>query len=170
MTLHYEFTFDDWVEFNRYHLRHSPAHQRMRLIVRLIFIPVALVFAGLQWMHGDEVLSLLIAFAIVAVLWFFLYPILFDRRVLRSLKRILNEGNNKGLLGPHTFTTSTDGYRVIYPGGEAFHKWSSVEKLASTEAYIFIYVSSLQATVIPRRALEGGSFEAVLAEIKTHLP
>lgn len=168
MTLSYDFTFDDWVAFNRHHLRNSPAHQRMRLYVRLMFVPIAAIIVGLRWLRGQEVLGLSVAFLVVAIIWYCLYPLLFDRRVVTGLKRMLREGNNQALLGEHTLTSSTEGFRVIYPGGDSFHKWASIEKVDYSEDYVFIYTSSVHATVIPKHSLRGMPFDSALEEIKIH--
>ncbi len=165
MTLTYDFTLDDLVAFNRHHLRHSPSHKRTRFFVRVLFIPMAAIPVVLRLLQGQDVLGLTLTMGVIAVIWFFAYPPIFDRRVESQIRRALNEGSNRGLVGEHTLTITPEGLRSTSPGGDSFYKWASVEKVEQTESYIFVYVASVQAIVIPKQTLQGTPPETVLGEI-----
>lgn len=60
MTLDYEVTADDFVAFNLYHIRHSPAAQRQILIMRAFFslLVIALSIGLIYQLDSDKQLSL----------------------------------------------------------------------------------------------------------------
>jgi hypothetical protein len=101
--------------------------------------------------------------AIGVSLW--IYPMGVDRWV----RRLYAEGSSVGLLGNHTLTLEADGLRETSDGGESFHIWPSVERMARTEAHLFIYVGAIQAHVVPLAQLDPAEAERFVDALSSRI-
>ena len=61
------------------------------------------------------------------------------------------EGANKAIWGKHNITINDQELAETTEVGESRCRWSGVERVAENEDYIFIYVSTASAHVIPKR-------------------
>ncbi|MEN1937069.1 YcxB family protein [Paenibacillus sp. 102] len=65
---------------------------------------------------------------------------------------MLREGSYSNLLGKHKVQITDEGIIETNSGGETKRKWKGIEKVEENEAYIFIYVSSMSANIVPKTA------------------
>lgn len=66
------------------------------------------------------------------------------------------EKGMSGILGKQTITLDAEGLKTVTPVSEGLRVWRGVYLVETTEDYIFIYVASNSAHVIPRRAFASG--------------
>lgn len=64
---------------------------------------------------------------------------------------MLNEGNNENILIRRSISISKEGLLEKSSIGESKVKWNQVDKVEETEEYIYIYISSISAHIIPKR-------------------
>ncbi len=88
----------------------------------------------------------------VGILWLAFYHQYYDRTMRKRVRRFLEEGNNEGLLGPQELMLSPTSISVKDDETEAKSSWKNVKKVAVTEDYVFIYVTSVSAFIIPKRS------------------
>jgi hypothetical protein len=62
------------------------------------------------------------------------------------------EGKNKGMLGRHEITIHDDNILEKNDSVSLEFRWTAIEKIVKTEKYIFVYVSSVSALLIPQRS------------------
>jgi len=149
MTLHFQMRREDVLAFNREYHAASPTYQRMRTRVRLMLPLVLLCFSlyalatdGFNWVTTIFYLG-------VSVLWYFLYPALFDRRVQRYTEKFIDEGSFGRSLGPCELTLSESGLHSKSNMGESTFPWSSVDRVLLTDSYLFIFLTGPMGYPIP---------------------
>ncbi len=170
MQISYETQLDDLVAFNDYHARHSPSIRRMlRYFVGAVCILTALslVFVYRQdgGLHGISVLVTAVPVLIIVALTLLFFP-----HALRSIvRRQLSEGTNQSILGPRTLVVSDQALVEQSAAGELQTRWGSVERVVSNDRYLFIYLSSVSAHVVPRDAfVTPEQLDQFLAAVEQH--
>lgn len=65
-------------------------------------------------------------------------------------EKIINEGDNSGVLGEHSL--SIDDQRIVHimPESEQKVTWNGIKKMEETETYYFLYDTALSAIIIPK--------------------
>ncbi|MEO6846243.1 MAG: YcxB family protein [Chthoniobacterales bacterium] len=168
MKISYDFDIDDWNSFQRYHYSVSATYRRMRTITRLL-LPVAFGFflASQIMSHGFELWSFSF-FVIISVVWFVFYPLWFDRRVIRQGNRFLREDKTDNLFGRREIEFFPDRIQVISSVGNATYNASGIIKVIESPQALFLYISSIQALVIPKCKLPEDDFQNAVNFVKQH--
>lgn len=165
MTFECEFGPEDWLAFGMYDREHSRVCRRQRFWLRFAFMLIAAVLMGDALVNRGRDSGLAIMFLIVAIVWFFVYPAVYDDSILKKMKKVVGDPRNTKLFGKRTTTLTPEHVYQRWSGGESTVVWTSVIEVAGTEDYVFIYISTVEAIVIPRLSLKGVSFE----DLKTKL-
>jgi len=87
----YEVTMEHIVEFNRYHMAHSPTIRRSLRSARLL-VSVALVAIGIAFSVAEGTFTGLAVFGLSSALWFLLMPAFVGRRTIKNVRRMLSGG------------------------------------------------------------------------------
>lgn len=153
MELKYEMTKDDYLAFNLYHAKHSKTVQNS-LVMQRFLTPIFLLILPFlfSWITGEFLMGLFIIFVIISVLWVIFYPKYFYGYMEKNINKMMNEGNNKNLLGQHVFIANEDGFIEKNSVGESKVSWSSIEKVEENEDYYFLFLSTMSANIIPKRS------------------
>lgn len=176
ISVSYEFTKDDFVAFNRYHTRSSPTARRQYLRALFVFPGVWLVlWLGLVYFAGQkdgnylQAASALKPLIIFLPLYCILFPIFHRRTLRRAIDSMIDEGSNRRLFGVKTVTASESGITESGDHGTSTTAWSAVERIVRLEDVTYVYVTSLSAEVIPRRAFESGSeYDAFIRRLQDY--
>nr|WP_272507525.1 YcxB family protein [Clostridium aestuarii] len=84
---------------------------------------------------------------------------------------MFNEGKNVNILGSRSLSVTEEGITSVNNSGESKTNWSSVEKITETKKHIYIYISAINAYIIPVRAFknenEKGEFLNILKQYTT---
>lgn len=151
--IEYELTKEDYLNFNLYHLNHSKMIKKslfiQRYIVSIVFLIVPFIFSSITEMPLYVYFPV---FALIWLLWIIFYKKYFDRIAIKRIEKMLNEGKNLCLLGKYSVETNEDGFIEICPNGESKITWNGIDKVVENELYIFIYIDSVRAYIIPKRA------------------
>lgn len=150
MQIHYQLTIEDVLAFNQYHFRTSKRLRRSYYLSQVWMILGALAAAILWSKRG--VSFRLLEFLIVSVVLVIFYRLYYAWWISHSAKRLFTEGKNKGVLGNHIFAIDADGILEISDVGETRTVWSGVERIEENDEYMFLYVGSFHAHIIPKRA------------------
>jgi hypothetical protein len=147
MTLNFQMRREDHLAFTREFNSTSPTFQRARTRARLM-LPAMMICMWLFTfsLSGFEWTSTII-FLGSAVLWYFLYPERFDRRVERYTGKLL--ASQRGSLGPCELTLSDSGLHSKSNTGESTFHWSAVDRVLLTDTYLFIFLTSPMGYPIP---------------------
>lgn len=149
--LNYNQSVDDIVAFNIHHLNHSKTGKKALMIQRLVgpimfivmFFVITMISDIPAWYWG-------ISFAIAAVLWVIFYPKSVVKQVEKRVRKMIEEDDNKGLIGDRVVEISENGIDVTTDYSKVNHSWESVNKIEQDEKYIYIYQSSMSAVMIPK--------------------
>jgi hypothetical protein len=152
MEIEYTLTPDDAIAFQRYHFKASLS-SRQFFLRRLFWgilasILVFIIFSGWKSVWG-----------VLAVLLFWLvYLLMIPLSIRWSInafgKRMKKEGENKALWGKRRLTIDAQGLFEKSEVGETRLRWDGVERVVETADYIFIYVTTVSAHVIPKKSFQ----------------
>jgi hypothetical protein len=171
MNVEYERTFDDLIEFNLYHIAHSPSLRKQILMTRVFYFLLMTITSGsVVYLVGRESNPLPYILCILAgVVTFIVYPVFERRSMTGRLKKVLAEGDNKAILGPQMISLTPEGLFCKTPASEEKLNWSIIDKVAQNEKYIFLYISSTNAFMIPKKAFSSGTLQKeFLAYVDAH--
>jgi len=162
ITVEYERTIEDLIEFNLFHMRNSPSLRRQALVTQLGAMLLAAIISlamgyllGLDKKAGTGFLYILTL--VLSIVAFFIVPYLNRSEVINGIRKATKEGDNKAILGHQTISLTPDNIFVKSPVGESKYTWASIDKIAQNDQFIFVYISSINAIVIPRKAFSTNS-------------
>ncbi|HXX95274.1 MAG TPA: YcxB family protein [Planctomycetota bacterium] len=155
MQIEFDFTKEDRVAFNVYHLEHSPTHRRNRwtslLWASAVWVVLWGVLVATNESPGRAARALWPLLMFVPV-YAFIYPPLRRRHARRIIDRILDEGQNRAVLGRKRVTMTSVDLTAGDDMKSTTARWDAVERIEVTEAYAYIYISGSEAVILPRRA------------------
>ena len=156
MVYEFERTIDDIIDFNLFHMTHSPSLKRQTQAYRVLasmlifFVPVSVALFS-----GNSVSSFNLIFGfLMGLLFFVVYPYLTRRSVKRRIQKMLSEGENKTMLGHCRMTLLPEGISTKTEHSEGRIDWSAIIKIAESEKHVYLYTGSINAFVVPRTAFE----------------
>jgi hypothetical protein len=144
MTSQYRNTFGDLMAFCFYHYMRSPVFIGS-FVFGFLFMSL-LIFQTLP--KDAEIMPRVITFVVLELVNFCLLTGLMGAAIMLSMI----SRKNRTVLTEHTITLREDGFVEETAYNKTEHKWISVQKLARTRKYIFIYIAQHMAHVVPRRA------------------
>ena len=154
MELEYELTLDDYVTFNKYHIRHSPSCRRSYRWNLVVLIALGLLLIVLYGAFFGTPVGTVLSCIIYVPLGWLLWRLSYRVTVARRLQRALREGENRDLAGTHVLVIHDEGITTTGQMGETKLKWAVVEKTVEDKEHVYIYVSAVSALVIPKRAFQ----------------
>jgi hypothetical protein len=87
-----------------------------------------------------------------AAVYAVIYPWRYRTHVGKLMKKLLAEGENKGLIGPRRLSITPESLNGATAFGESVTKWTAVEKIVVVEEYAYIHTGAMSAFIIPKRA------------------
>lgn len=154
MQIEFELDMNDWMELQKCHHQNSKQFQRTKLIVTLIMPIVCSVFLTIDAINGKLGWLNIVVFGILSLLWVVFYPKRFVNRTIEKTKKTLDEGDNSGLLGKHKIILNDEGLHCTLPLSEQKIQWAGIKKVIETNDYLFLYVTSVSAIIIPKKKIE----------------
>ena len=165
LVLRYEVDFDDIMEFQRFHYAHSPTmrNQRYGLIGFVSLVTIAFCLQTLS----EYPLSHRFAMAAPLVLLngFVVYFYL-KWSITRQTRKLNREGSNLGILGEHELRLDEKGLTEITSVNESRYTYSGLSRIEETSDYAFIYISTLQAHVVPKKKIVDGDIGSFMSIIR----
>lgn len=169
----YQLAMDDIAAFNRYHAEHSPFYRQMKVRAWLA-VPAYMVLVGLfaVLLTGTYVQSAKDFWPLwsLAVLYALYYPFLYRKQQALALKTVMAEGKNLGVIGPHAARITPEALFLRDEYRSTSIRWPAVEKIERGRGYLYLYIASAQAAIIPERAFasQKAFFEFCSAAIDYH--
>lgn len=155
MQITYDFDIEDWVAFQRHYIKNAPAFRRNRIIAQLLPLTILLFLILFDVINGDFKPFTLIFYVVISALWVFLYPKRMIKRTIDNARKMIEAGDNSGLLGRQELILGEDAITAINENSEQKTKWSGIKKLEETEAYYFLFESAISAIIIPKKKVVG---------------
>lgn len=152
MNIEFERTIQDVIDFNLFHMAHSPSIKRQLLLMQVLtgLLVIPLVFSIFYLVYHSINTFAIIISILAGVLAFALYPQSSRKSTVSRIKKMLSEGNNNALLGHQVVSLSPEGIFVKNQASEAKIIWSTVGRITDNDKHVYIYTSSINALVIPK--------------------
>ncbi len=177
MIIEFEATIENSIEFVLFHRTYSPSMKSQILISRIISVVMALlippilmylIFQGMTKLMGlilnfpqnaeqNSIYPYIMAFAYVlsvifGVYMFIQFPKINKEQMIKRLRKLLSEGENKNALGHCTLTLSPEGIHCKRNLSEYKVTWSAIINMIQNDNCFFLYTDSVNAIVIPKDA------------------
>ena len=130
------------------------------VVVLAIAVSLINIDGAIDWFYAIIMLVISIFFAGIAVL----ASVLSLR--YKSKKQFLS---NKIIQMPYDFSLDNESVRVSSERGNANVPWTDVYKVGESQSCYFIFISRMQAYVIPKRLLVSGEEETLRALLQQHV-
>ena len=149
LQLNYKLTDEDYIEFNEFHqLIHSEIGKRNLFFLRLIGPMISIL----------AMIIFILARAEVMLFIFSVVDILLAKKIMKRgiRKTILKMKEKEGLpfAEETTLNFTEDQIIEITKGQEVKVDYKKVEDVCETEKAFYVYMSSVQAIIIPKRVLD----------------
>lgn len=154
MKVEYQLSEEDYVAFNKYHLKHSQTGKQKLLIVRWIgpgFFSAAVLLHAL--ILGFDPIFMMVMM-VMSVFWYYWYPARVEKEVAISVKKMLSEGENKSFLAMQTLELLEIGVVLSNTFETQTMSWTTFIKVEKTNEHIFLFKSPVMAIVIPVQAFK----------------
>lgn len=155
MELTFELTEEDYINYNISHSETSPSMKRSILIQRILGPVIFVIMPFIIIQFTDIPLWYwLIVFGLSSIAWFIFYPKYVMREVTKRIKKMLEEGNNENLFNERSLVLTDEGITETSSIGKSTISWNKIDRLEETEDYLYIYVSSVSAHIVPKRVFD----------------
>lgn len=171
MQISYSLTESHVVDWSLYYSAHSPTVRRQRrlVVVMIVLAILCLCAHSIAWPDPDGSSGItVVTYLLLGGLLLVLQRPLWSWLLRGACRKALREGRNLGLLGPRIVTVSPEGCFQKTNYVENRYSWPAIERIEATEAYAFIYISAVNAIIVPKRALPPGEVDAFVAAAREY--
>ncbi|WP_315078613.1 YcxB family protein [uncultured Clostridium sp.] len=156
MKLEFSIEEEDYINFNMYYIDNSKTLKQPMYIFRFI-LPIIISFVMVYIMNKIvryHVIVLVIFYFLIYFAWVYFFEKSFIKTTRKRIKKILSEGKNKGLLGKRTFELNHNCIKDSNEYSTQIVNINALEKIFITDEYVFFYISSISAFIVPLRIFE----------------
>ena len=151
----FSLTYNDYLKFNIHHHNSMGWVKWLDRALRLS-LPVVLFFMFLNMLpmliDGLEVVVIAVLFLIIAAVWFFVFPLI-SRAITSLMMRVTIKSMQKGGKMPYDsemrLRFGDDDILEVTEAAESRVKYTSIEKIRMGDTAIYIYISAMQAYIMP---------------------
>ncbi len=153
MNIEFERTIEDIIDFNLFHMTHSPSTKRQLLLMRVLTGALAAIpVFGIGYLLYHSINASTLVLSILAgFVAFAFYPQANRQSTIKRINKMLSEGNNNTLLGHQVISLSPEGIYTKNPTTESKINWSAIGRVVESDAHVYLYTSSINALVIPKK-------------------
>lgn len=151
MEIEFEFEMNDWMEFQKNYLKNSKQFRQTTIIVAAMVPVIFSLIIIIELLKGTFNPFGVIIFGVVSILWVAFYPKRLKKRTLAKTKKMIEEGDNTGILGMHKLTLNDEEIIHIEPESEQKIKWKGIKKLEESDTHYFLYNTAISAIIIPKQ-------------------
>lgn len=150
MNFEYELNKQDYIELNLHNLTYSKPMRRTLFIQRYIHSLSFIIIPFLLFRITSISLTFwLVCFGMFYLLWVLSYPKLVKHFGSKRMSKMFDAEKNKGMLGIHQLLVTEDGLVYRNQLKETKIKYEGIESVAEHKTYIFIYVNTEMALIVP---------------------
>ena len=152
MQVDFDISMDDLATFNQYHGMHQSRMAKCSYWVSIAILPaMSLLILYLLTPENPTLLYWVVCFLVPLALLFY-SPRLYQSGLRKMMIRAMISGDNRGTFGHHTISIDENGLNERTEVNNSHWSWFGIETIEQTDDYIYIYISSLMAHIIPKRA------------------
>lgn len=144
---------EDFVEFNIFHMNNSKTMNGTKLGINLLF-PMMFFLFGL--VSGKELdLLFWIIMLVGSIFLFLMIPKIMNSSLRKRLKKMMLEGDNGDMFAEKEYIIDELGIKMNSANSSGFYNWNSVIKVDEDEKNMYLFVSTVQALIIPKMIIKG---------------
>lgn len=166
MKIEYNLIKDDYIEFNMHYIDTSRTVKRTLLIqqygVGLVFLIIPYFFSKLV---GTPMTLSYIVYGAVFLAWILYYPRYFISVTKRRIIKMIDENGDSSIYGMQSIALTETGIEQESNTGESRTSWSGIERIDETPEYIYIYIGTMNAYLVPNRAFDDDAQRAEFLKI-----
>jgi hypothetical protein len=155
---------DHLLDMNILFYNKSQQHRLNRIIYTSMLPIMAWLFFLLDYINNDFAISLEYSFVlslVVTILSIILFPIYLKWAFRRAVLKTYQMGSNENILGKHKISIEEDVIRDDTDETLYSATWKSIDRIEKTKETIYIFVSSIQAIIIPINQMDGDQFNEI---------
>jgi len=154
MKIKYTNTLEDHIEF----IKNDPTSQKSskKIVVwfSILSILVFMYWKIVSYNKTGELLYLVEGF-IFSLLSIVVFIYAYKKTIISSSQKHFENKKNNGFFCEHELVIDDLGINEITEVGNQNTKWSGITKIDETDDYLFIYIGSISAHVVPKKRIEG---------------
>lgn len=170
ISLQYALTKEDFVNYHSYVMWDAPENKRKKIkYYARQFIPIIVFIAAFYYtgiFERNSKFILLIAGFILLTLLLSLFGI--RSNTIKQAEKTANDPNNSSIFLETTVIVSETGIVTKDVLTETKYQWNAFIKMQESKKYYFLFTSSIQAIIIPKRvfknAEETNQFKKLLSQ------
>jgi hypothetical protein len=154
----YEFTKDDYINYFTYVQQDSPeSRNKWRkyylknvLYITLFLVSIIILNKGIDF-RNNYILILYFSFYIFSYLAQILYA---KRNTIKQANAIVNDVSNINMFNDVEIVISESGIELQNEMGYSSYKWKAIIRRGENDQYYFLFISSIQGIIFPKRILK----------------
>ena len=165
MTIEYNVSEQDYLNFNLFHLNNSKQMKNTKLALKYGTVILCLVLL-LVLFWGQ--IAAQIAGGVVIIIWIAVFSKFWDYLAKQTVKKQINEGKANDFIGPQKLTLKDDCIEEVSINSTTTVQYTAVERIEYGYECIFVYVGAIAAYIIPNSAFtdteQRNKFTSILKE------
>ncbi|MCF1423071.1 YcxB family protein [Mangrovimonas futianensis] len=153
MTLKYELTNSDFLEYQLYASSKSESHKKKlrnnRILGPILFLPY-----GLYLTNRDENYIGIIVFGITAILWFIFYPKYSKRRYKNHFRKHVEENYKNRINKPVQIDFNENSINAKDFTSDTKLNGTEIKELIETKEHFFIKLTTDLSLIVPKHSIE----------------
>lgn len=166
--IEYKNSLADITAFAGFHFDHSETIKRTIQRNRYLHvIGMLITLALVSWIARSY--TYLLVGVPVTVIYFIQFPNMMKKIGSNSVKRSYLEGQNIGLFDSRKISLTPEKILIASAYGESSINWRTVEKILENDKFIFIYITSVSAFIIPKQSFAGAMADDFMRQARQYL-
>lgn len=151
--IRYEIEMEDMVALSENYISNNKQFKRLFLFLKFLFPIIVGIYIIIDLFRHRLSITLITTSVTISVVWIAFMPRFMMRNILKRVKKSLERGNTKNILGEHVLKFNDDNFEVKRVEIEVKSNWDALFKVVQTPEYFFLYETENSALVIPKHKL-----------------
>ena len=169
----FDYDVDDAVAYAQYYYGQSKIFQRAIIIVKWCFPVLSALVLFILGLLGKKSFILItgIIYLLLSVWWMWYIPGKIKKNSLKKARKKLLEQQRKNPIffgNREMFFSKDDGIRTVSQASDTTIKLSAIINVVKADDYYFLFVSDIEALVIPIRKIGEENNRSLNAFLRTH--
>ncbi|APY06831.1 hypothetical protein BWZ20_00315 [Winogradskyella sp. J14-2] len=153
MTINYQLTNSDFLEYQLYTSSKSELHKKRRFRSRII-IPILYLVLGIFFANQSEKFGIGIAFIVFGILWFVFYPLYAKWRYKNHFKKHVEENYKNRINKPVEIDFNENSVNSKDFTSESRINGTELKELIETKDHFFIKLQTDLSLIVPKHSIE----------------
>ena len=153
MTINYQLTNSDFLEYQLYISSKSELHKKRRFRSRII-IPILYLALGIFFANQSGKFGIGIAFAVFGILWFTFYPLYSKWRYKNHFKKHVEENYKNRINKPVEIDFDENSVNTKDFTSESRINGTELKELIETKDHFFLKLTTDLSLIVPKHSIE----------------